>query len=493
MQRTWTPGFVAAAFLAGCAGSSPSLPARPVVNSVVPAAAPNTKFSIRIPAPPNATARARRPSYISYSTKSLQINLDPGTGSARSQSFDLTTQSGNCAPSGVLGVLTCTLALNISTGSHTANIIAYDQTGGTAGGGKALSATYAFPLTIVAGAANTVTFTLGGITSSFVIVALDTTAVKGDGVTTPFSFTSAAATQFLVEALDADKNPIIGPASPTLTATSTNPTALTVSQNTSNPYQFQIQPTGASATSIAVTFSAPDMTGQGKPATTFAATFAPTFWPQITCASVTCINAGLGADSVSVTESGYSGGFTFTNSAPAKCSIVFSTATTAVITSAPSLNNACTITARDTSLRNIGIGLSFPSKLTQSVDGVSYGTGPATLSFACHSTCTGTTTWQVTSSNPSPAYAWVPSSFVMTQSGGQIGDSCQSYIGGLYLQLASITWGAALMPPSSNPPYSPSLFPVYGPATRSDYGTCRATLVDGFGGSLTVYYSVTVS
>jgi len=493
MIRTWTTGLVAAAFLAGCAGSSPSLPVGPIAHAVVPAATPNTTFSVRIPARPSATAGARRPSYISYSTKSLQINLDPGTASERDQSFDLTTQSGNCVASGVLGVLTCTFALSISLGHHTANMIAYDLTGGTAGGGKALSATYGFPLTIVAGTANNPSFTLGGITSSFAIVPLDTTAVKGDGITTPFSFTSASATQFLVEALDADKNPIIGPASPTLTATSTNTAALSVTQNTSNPYQFQIQPTAASASSIAVTFSAPDMTGQGKPATTFAATFAPTFWPQITCASVTCINAGLGADSVSVTESGYSGGFTFTNSAPAKCSIVSSTPTTAVITSAPSLNNACTITARDTSLRNIGVGLSFPSKLTQSVDGVDYGTGPATLSFACHSTCTGTTSWQVTSSNPSPAYAWVTSSIVMTASGGQIGDSCQAYIGGLYIQLASITWGAALMPPNSNPPYQPSLFPVYGPATRSDYGTCRATLIDGFGGSLTVYYSVTVS
>ena len=81
----------------------------------------------------------------------------------------------------------------------------------------------------------------------------------------------------------------------------------------------------------------------------------------------------------------------------------------------------------------------------------------------------------------------------MTQSGGQFGDSCQAYNGGVYLQLARITWGMSLQPPAQNSPYPPLLFPFYSPAGRADSGTCRATLNDGFGGTLTVFFAATVS
>ena len=290
-------GLAAVIVLAGCGGgASSSLPPQQIAHSVAPAGKQNTAFIIHLPAPPSTAANARRPAYISYSTKSLQINVDPGTPSEQDHEFDLTVQSGNCVASGLLGVLTCTLSMSILPGSHTVNLIAYDQTGGTAGGGKALSASYGFPLTIVAGASNSPTFTLGGITASLVIVPLDSTAAKGDGVVTPISFTSASATNFLVEALDADKNPIIGPASPALTFSNSNASALPVTPNASNPYEFQIQPKSASASPIVVTFSAPDMTGQGKPATTFAVTFAPLFTPQLTCGSGTCIDTAASAE-----------------------------------------------------------------------------------------------------------------------------------------------------------------------------------------------------
>ncbi len=492
MLRHWSLGLAAAAFLAGCAGGAArSVPPAPAAHAVAPAAKQNTTFTIHIPAPPSATALARRPAYISYSTKSLQINVDPGTPSEHDQSFDLTVQSGNCVASGLLGVLTCTLSLSIAPGNHTVNLIAYDLTGGTAGGGNALSAIYGFPLTIVAGATNTPTFTLGGITASFVIVPLDTTAAKGDGVTTPISFTSAAATQFLVEALDADKNPIIGPASPVVTASNGNPTALSVTQNTSNPYQFQIQPKAASASPVTVTFSAPDTTGQGKPATTFAATFAPLLTPQVSCGNASCVEPGLSADSVSVTESGYSGGFTFANSAPTKCSIANSTATTAVITSTSSMGNACKITATDTSSRNGAAQLSFPSLLLQQVNGGTLSTNPVTVALNCAaSPCTGTASWQVTSTNPSPAYSWIGSSIVLTAGSGI--DACFAYNGGVYVVVAFYSASWALMPPNSTPPYQPSFFPYYYPPTRHDHATCQATLTDGFGGVLTVYVDITV-
>jgi hypothetical protein len=129
--------------------------------------------------------------------------------------------------------------------------------------------------------------------------------------------------------------------------------------------------------------------------------------------------------------------------------------------------------------------------MTQSVDGVNYGSGPATVTINCvGSTCSGTTTWVVTDTNPNylATLGWNAGSIVMTQGGGL--DACQAYNGGLLINLAYYSFTVALMPPGTP---TPAIFPYRMPASQPDQGTCRGTLQDGFGGTLTVYFHASAS
>jgi len=295
------------ACIAGCSGGGTSARMNASAESQL-------AILIKVPIKLAASSVKRTPRYVSYATKSIQINVDPGTAAERRTSFDLTPTSGTCTPSGVLGYLTCSLSLTVTPGTHALDAIMYDQTGGTVGGGAKLSASYAYPFTITAGAANTISFSLGGIPSTISIAPANPGEVTYSAAL-GFRFVTTTSTQrFFVYALDADQNAIVGPNSPVLLLQSPDG-AYSVRPVPGNPNAFdlvlahvsrQFTPT---ATIIA---SASNVTGSTDAPLTRTVAF-NTLNPIV----ITCANSCYGDNNTSQTatftihEDGYSdtGGF----------------------------------------------------------------------------------------------------------------------------------------------------------------------------------------
>jgi len=255
--------------LAGCGGggNSQALPATPAPIASTTAAirgASTLSIMIKIPQKATAATKARAPRYVSYATQSIQINVDPGTANERDNEFDLTPSSPGCAPSGTFGYLTCSLSLALVPGSHTANAIMYDKTGGTAGGGAKLSASYGYPFTVTAGVANTLAFSLGGVATTFSVQAADPSEGAGN-LQNGISLDPTKPVRFFVYALDADQNAIVGPDAPVI---SVRPPAsgMTVTPVTGNPSAFDLKYTATQAgSSISLTLSATNSTGSSDP------------------------------------------------------------------------------------------------------------------------------------------------------------------------------------------------------------------------------------
>jgi hypothetical protein len=213
----------AAVILAACTGS-PGFPVPVVPGADPPPSAENDRgrrvlatFVIRIP-------RAHRhsgPRYVSPSTKSASIVVDPGNGQT-TVDVNLTLGSPKCTGD------VCTIVINVVPGLHHFNISTYD--GPLSGGipsGNLLSRNLGYPFKVRVGAANQIGIVLQGIPAALVVtpdVGEDVSgsqstgfdvygAYKPDGTTLfPRTFTVAAA--------DADGNLIMGAGAPEIAMTS---------------------------------------------------------------------------------------------------------------------------------------------------------------------------------------------------------------------------------------------------------------------------------
>jgi hypothetical protein len=120
------------------------------------------------------------------------------------------------------------MTLTLTPGAYDATLTTFDGTNGT---GNQLSAAQDLPFTVVLNQANTIPLVLGGIATSMQLVA-------GAGVTAQHLsvFTLAGNASGAIDAygVDADGNTIIGAGGPTVTATTSDATQVTVTAPTSN-------------------------------------------------------------------------------------------------------------------------------------------------------------------------------------------------------------------------------------------------------------------
>ena len=215
------PGFlIFVALLVGCSryGSGPLPQAAAGDSAVRSAPKASIRFVIKIP------KRHRRGShYISPATRSISIEVYDATHTTLQSTTvgNLVTGSLACVPA--YGGEECTVSVPATPGHHTLDLTTYDQTGAT---GHALSGFVDFPTIVLAGKANSIPLTLGGLAASFNIV--PSSAQATFSTATGLSIVGTKPQQFTIAALDADGDTIVGAGAPTpvVDATPTSTTLL---------------------------------------------------------------------------------------------------------------------------------------------------------------------------------------------------------------------------------------------------------------------------
>jgi hypothetical protein len=187
-------------------------------------------FTIKIPHEAKHAAGARGPRYISPATQSLGISIT-GTNGTPSPTgvpayVNLTPTSSGCSSS--LASTVCTAVLPLPPGTYDASLATYDQTGGA---GNLLSQAQNVPFTIVAGSANSISLTLGGIPASLAVAPFAPGYLRGG--TGGLTLYGPATQKLVVEALDADGDVIAGAGAPTLSVTPSINGAMSVTGPTS--------------------------------------------------------------------------------------------------------------------------------------------------------------------------------------------------------------------------------------------------------------------
>ena len=274
MFRFTRPSLTALAALAvaGCSSGAASLPHVPV-----PGAAPRgaahapASFLVKVPQGGSVSVQStRRPRYVSPATQSVQITVNPGP-SQQSIEADLTPSSPNCTVPQPISYLTCSVPLALAAGTYSANFVTYDKTGGANGGGSRLSETDGVAFTISANGGDQIGVTLGGVPASLTVAAAPASTGR---VLQPAGFAQLGITglrqQWLsVNVLDADGDVIVGPGSATLAVTSSDPTAVAVTQPTAlQPSTVGVQVKKFAAAPITLSFTAtPAATSNTKPVT----------------------------------------------------------------------------------------------------------------------------------------------------------------------------------------------------------------------------------
>ena len=253
-------GIALAAGLAACSGAgggglSPTVPQH---------AAGTTLARIVITVPPRTHAGRHRSRYISPATATLTFSID---GVAQTP-VSLLPNGPNCQVAGAIGYLTCGVNVSLKPGRHTFSFSTLDANG------TVLSANTQIVSTIVAGLANTIAVTLGGIAMSFAVYPPNVpqvTSVEGGG----FAVYGKKPLAFSIVPLDADRNAILGPGAPqpVVSAAPAGMTMQTPSPASPNLWTFTstYAPTDPSAAKIsAISVSATPVPNSGG--TTLSAT-----------------------------------------------------------------------------------------------------------------------------------------------------------------------------------------------------------------------------
>ena len=212
---------IAALMLAGgCAGASggspiPGAQLSPAARNAGTAARKG-RIVVRVKVPKRThRGGVRSPRYLSPATQSMTLAFT-GPTTVPQETLNLTPASPNC--SATLSGTSCSYVFSLAPGSYTAMIATYDNV--VPAQGKELSAAQAAPFTIVAGAVNTINLSLSGVPMQ-VVVAPATTASQVTP-TGSIDLLGTATRPFIVEALDADGNIIVGPGSPTFSVSQTS-------------------------------------------------------------------------------------------------------------------------------------------------------------------------------------------------------------------------------------------------------------------------------
>lgn len=162
----------------------------------------NAQLVIKVPPCSRRHCHAeRRGHYVSPSTASLAYSID---GTVQTP-VTISAGSSNCVSEGLF--LTCTINLVLAPGSHTFSFTAKDVNGNT------LSANTDVVSKIVAGAANRIAVTLGGIATSFLVSPPTGPNVTGNQYL-GFTVYGNSPLKFTIVALDADNDYIVGPGAP---------------------------------------------------------------------------------------------------------------------------------------------------------------------------------------------------------------------------------------------------------------------------------------
>jgi len=212
---------------AGCA-SGAATPGAGALAVLRPTAAPTQMFgpgtgvlvvSFTIPHGVAASqARVRKPQYISPATSSVTVGVDGGSVAAA---------VATCASS------SCTVTLDLALGSHTLAFRLYDAPNG---GGNELASNTAGVCVVTSGTANTCPIVMYGRASS---LQMTTTSPNVSGSQSAgFTFLSAAAVPFTIDALDADGYQILGAGAitPSVSTTGTGITIATPAPSASPIY-----------------------------------------------------------------------------------------------------------------------------------------------------------------------------------------------------------------------------------------------------------------
>jgi hypothetical protein len=244
-----TISFLVAALIAGCGAAAAPTPAplAPAGNAARARHKATATFTIHVP-----RHDRRDPRYVSPSTKSIGITVDPGTASQIVDNANLAT-----------GVTTVTIAL--TPGAHTFNIQTYD--GALAGGnpsGNELSFNNGLAFTVRGGQSNAIGVVLGGVPAGIIVTPASGQDVTGNA-TSGFTLVGAKkadgettfARSFTVVSTDADGNFIVGPGSPTISVTSSNTAAISSGVvSTANPATFIFTPANIVAVPAVATMTA---------------------------------------------------------------------------------------------------------------------------------------------------------------------------------------------------------------------------------------------
>jgi hypothetical protein len=218
--------------LGGCGGGA-SLPSRFVSNT---AARQQVTFVIDAPKQ-TGTSNRRHPQYVSPATTQLAIDIQSGCPSACSSvagyptTVSLTPTTGGCQST--LADTTCRLTIALSPGSYLATLTTEDTNG------TALSIAQSVPLTIVAGTNNVVNLTLSGLPVAIVSAIL-----------------THAPGAFIVNAVDADGNVIVGPGAPAFTVSQLSGVVTALTQPTAaSPNLFFAAPANVGTATLSISAS----------------------------------------------------------------------------------------------------------------------------------------------------------------------------------------------------------------------------------------------
>lgn len=206
-----------------------------------------SNVTVRLKLPVQNTSAARKPGYVSASTKSVQLTVD-----ATAVAFNLSNTS-YCTAG------TCTVTVAAPVGQDSFTLATYDGVLNSSGvpQGNLLSTATA-TATIAAAAANTVNLTMNPVVAAVQIV----TAVPwGNGTTPAFVAGSSGSMSVAVNALDADNNIIVGPG--TFIDSSGRPLSIGLqdSDNTGNTSLNTTTLTGPSSTPVTITYNGKSFAG----------------------------------------------------------------------------------------------------------------------------------------------------------------------------------------------------------------------------------------
>jgi hypothetical protein len=251
---------LAALVIAGCSSGASSLP-RVTPQNAAPhgtATAAAASFVIKIPQDSANVQGARRTSYVSPATQSIQITVSPGPAQINVEA-DLTPTNPHCTVPQAISYLTCSVPLALAAGTYSANFVTYDKPGGAGGTGRKLSETDGVAFTVSGNGGDQIGVTLGGIPAALSVTAAPASAGR---VIVPAGFAQIGIAgrrpqSLAVDVLDADGNVIVGPGSAPISVTSSDPSVISVTPPTAQqPGTIPVRVVKFSAAPITLSFTA---------------------------------------------------------------------------------------------------------------------------------------------------------------------------------------------------------------------------------------------